>query len=45
VRRWRAFALLAVAFFMAIVDLTIVNVALPTIGRSCTSPIGTCSGW
>jgi EmrB/QacA subfamily drug resistance transporter len=33
VRRWRAFAVLAVAFFMTIVDLTIVNVALPTIGR------------
>jgi len=33
VHRWRAFALLAVAFFMTIVDLTIVNVALPTIGR------------
>jgi EmrB/QacA subfamily drug resistance transporter len=31
--RWRAFALLAVAYFMTIVDLTIVNVALPTIGR------------
>lgn len=33
VHRWRAFALLAVAYFMTIVDLTIVNVALPTIGR------------
>jgi EmrB/QacA subfamily drug resistance transporter len=33
IRRWRAFALLAVAFFMTIVDLAIVNVALPTIGR------------
>src|SRR6266849_3001704 len=33
VRRWRAFSLLAVAYFMTIVDLTIVNVALPTIGR------------
>ena len=33
VHRWRAFALLAVAFFMTIVDLTIVNVSLPTIGR------------
>src|SRR5437879_12480189 len=33
IHRWRAFALLAVAFFMTIVDLTIVNVALPTIGR------------
>src|SRR6266404_2740533 len=32
VRRWRAFALLAVAYFMTIVDLTITNVALPTIG-------------
>jgi EmrB/QacA subfamily drug resistance transporter len=31
--RWRAFALLAVAFFMTIADLAIVNVALPTIGR------------
>ena len=31
--RWRAFAVLAVSFFMTIIDLTIVNVALPTIGR------------
>jgi EmrB/QacA subfamily drug resistance transporter len=34
VHRWRAFAVLAVAFFMTIVDLTIVNVSLPTIGRA-----------
>jgi hypothetical protein len=34
VHRWRAFAVLAVAFFMTIVDLTIVNIALPTIGRA-----------
>jgi len=33
INRWRAFALLAVSFFMTIVDLTIVNVSLPTIGR------------
>jgi EmrB/QacA subfamily drug resistance transporter len=33
IRRWRAFALLAVAFFMVVIDLTIVNVSLPTIGR------------
>jgi EmrB/QacA subfamily drug resistance transporter len=33
VHRWRAFSLLAVAFFMTIVDIAIVNVALPTIGR------------
>ncbi len=32
--RWRAFALLVVAYFITIVDFTIVNVALPTIGRS-----------
>ena len=32
-RRWRAFAVLAVSYFMTIVDLTIVNVSLPTIGR------------
>ena len=31
--RWRAFALLAVTYFMTVIDLTIVNVALPTIGR------------
>ena len=33
IHRWRAFAVLAVSFFMTVVDLTIVNVALPTIGR------------
>ena len=33
VNRWRAFALLAVAFFMVVIDLTIVNTSLPTIGR------------
>ncbi len=33
INRWRAFALLAVAYFMTIIDLTIVNVSLPTIGR------------
>jgi EmrB/QacA subfamily drug resistance transporter len=34
VNRWRAFALLAVSYFMTIIDLTIVNVSLPTIGRA-----------
>ena len=33
INRWGAFALLAVSFFMTIIDLTIVNVSLPTIGR------------
>jgi EmrB/QacA subfamily drug resistance transporter len=37
-RRWRAFALLAVAFLMIVVDLTITNVALPTIGRKLHFP-------
>jgi EmrB/QacA subfamily drug resistance transporter len=36
--RWRAFALLAVAAFMTTVDLTIVNVALPTIGDKLHFP-------
>jgi EmrB/QacA subfamily drug resistance transporter len=34
VHRWRAFAVLVVAYFMTIVDLTIVNVSLPTIGQA-----------
>jgi MFS family permease len=38
VRRWRAFWLLAVAFLMTVIDLTIVNVALPTIGRQLHFP-------
>src|SRR5438067_8428062 len=33
-RRWRALALVCVAFFMTILDVSIVNVALPSIGRS-----------
>jgi Major Facilitator Superfamily len=32
--RWRAFALLAVSSVMTVIDLTIVNVSLPTIGRN-----------
>src|SRR5215813_7820049 len=38
VRRWRAFWLLAASFFITVVDLTIVNVALPTIGRKLHFP-------
>ena len=38
VRRWRAFWLLAVTYLMTAVDLTIVNVALPTIGRKLHFP-------
>ena len=35
---WRAFALLAMAYFITIVDFTIVNVALPAIGRKLHFP-------
>jgi EmrB/QacA subfamily drug resistance transporter len=38
VHRWRAFSLLAVAAFMTVMDLTIVNTALPTIGRDLHFP-------
>src|SRR5215468_3941174 len=38
VRRWRAFTVLAVSFFMTVADLAIVNVALPTIGRKLHMP-------
>jgi len=38
VRRWRAFSLIAVAFLMIVVDLTITNVALPPIGRKLHFP-------
>jgi EmrB/QacA subfamily drug resistance transporter len=39
-RRWRAFSLLAVAYSMTTIDLTIVNVALPTIGLKLHFPQG-----
>src|SRR5262249_17645852 len=38
IRRWRAFAVLAVSYFMTVADLAIVNVALPTIGRQLHMP-------
>src|ERR1043165_4779945 len=37
-KRWRAFILLVAAYFITIVDFTIVNVALPTIGRELRFP-------
>lgn len=37
-QRWRAFALLVGTYFITIVDFTIVNVALPTIGRALRFP-------
>jgi len=32
-RRWKALALLCSAFFMVVLDVAIVNVALPSIGK------------
>ncbi len=32
-RRWKALALLCSAFFMVVLDIAIVNVALPSIGE------------
>jgi EmrB/QacA subfamily drug resistance transporter len=37
-RRWQVFALLVAAYFITVVDFTIVNVALPTIGRELRFP-------
>jgi EmrB/QacA subfamily drug resistance transporter len=33
-KRWQALAIVCVAFFMTVLDVSIVNVALPSIGRS-----------
>src|ERR1700744_597733 len=38
VHRWRAFAVLAVSFFMTVADLAILNVALPPIGPHLPMP-------
>src|SRR3954453_10225107 len=33
-RRWKALAIICAAFFMTVLDVSIVNVALPSIGKS-----------
>src|SRR6476620_11386589 len=33
-RRWKALAIVCAAFFMTVLDVSIVNVALPSIGRA-----------
>ena len=45
INRWRAFTLLAVAFFMTIIDLTIVKLRCPRSAAICTSQKPACSGW
>jgi hypothetical protein len=44
-RRWIALILLTVAQFVVVLDASIVNVALPSIGRACTSRTRTFPGW
>ena len=43
-RRWIALAVLAMADFMVILDASIVNVALPSIGRALACPRAACPG-
>ena len=43
-RSWSLLVLLSVAQFMVILDATVVNVALPSIGRSLHFPPAGCSG-
>ncbi|MBV9337877.1 MAG: hypothetical protein JO243_18485 [Solirubrobacterales bacterium] len=45
INRWRAFALLAVSYFMTIIHLTIVNVSLPRSAGICTSARSASNGW
>ena len=42
-RRWKALAILAMADFVVILDATIVNIALPSIGRSLHASTGSLS--
>ena len=43
-RRWQALALVCVAFFMTVLDGTIVTVALPSIKTSLSVTTATCNG-
>ena len=42
--KWLALVLLAAAQFVVVLDVSIVNVALPSIGEASTSRRRTCSG-
>ena len=42
--RWKALTVVCAAFFMTILDVSIVNVALPSIGTSLHFTQTTCSG-
>ena len=43
-QRWQALAVVCVAFFMTVLDGTIVTVALPSIKNSLQVPTPRCSG-
>ena len=42
--RWKALAVLGIAYLMVVLDVSIVNVALPSIQRTSASRPGTSSG-
>ena len=44
-RRWFALAVIVTAQFMVVLDVAIVNVALPPSRRTSASARRTCSGW
>ena len=44
-RRWFALAVIVAAQFMVVLDVAIVNVALPTINETSASARRTCNGW
>jgi hypothetical protein len=44
-RRWLILAVLGVAQLMVVLDATVVNIALPSAQKRCTSPTAAANGW
>ena len=42
-RKWRIWAVAMVGLFMALIDITIVNITIPTLGRELDAPVDTVS--